>query len=349
VVEALEAAGAVVVGITNLDQFATGLVGTRSPYGICPNAHAPGYVSGGSSSGSAVAVAAGLVDLALGTDTAGSGRVPAAANGIVGLKPTRGWVSTAGVVPACRSLDCVAVLARTVSEAAVATRIAAASIEDGSDPWRRTPAFPERDPDALVRVGVPAVDDLSFDGDPDGPVVFEAALERFTSALRERSPSAELVPIDVAPFVETGALLYGGSFVAERFAAVGPFVSSDVEGLDPVVHKIIARSEALAAWEVFRDLDLLQAHRQGTAATWDSVDAFVVPSIPRLPTVAQVRAEPIAVNAMLGTYTNFVNLLDLAALTIPVAGVPSPVAGVTASLTLVAPAWSDDLLVELAG
>ncbi len=346
VVLALESAGAVVVGIANLDQFATGLVGTRSPYGICPNALWPGLISGGSSSGSAVAVASGLVDLGLGTDTAGSGRVPAAANGIVGLKPTRGRLSTLGVVPACLSLDCVAVFARTVDEAAVAIRIAASSPDDLDDPWRRHEAFPNAASLTSLRVGLPNTDALFFDGHARGREGFRDALARLVERVTAALPGVEFVSIDVEPFVEAGALLYGGSFVSERFAAVGSFISGDSPDLDPVVRDVIARSEAFAGWEVYRDVTRLQRLRRQTEPVWQQVDAFVVPSIPRLPTVAQVQAEPFGVNAMLGTYTNFVNLLDLAALTVPTGAAAKD--GPPSSVTFIGPAWSDELLVSLA-
>jgi allophanate hydrolase len=336
VVAALVAAGTVVVGKTNLDQFATGLVGVRSPYGVCPNAHWPGLVSGGSSSGSAVAVATGMVDLALGTDTAGSGRVPAACNGIVGLKPTRGRISARGVVPACRSLDCVSVLAGDVGRAAQAVALAAAY--DEQDPWsrRRPPTSGRPGP---LRVGVAAACSLSFDGDPDGAAHFAAA-SRLVGTV------GPTVDIDVTPFVETGALLYGGSFVAERYEAVGPFVEAHPADVHPVVRSIIAASAAVPAWRVFRDRTELARRAALTAATWDAVDVLVVPSVPRVPTVAEVLAAPVAVNSMLGTYTNFVNLLDLCALTVPVG--PPTEGGPPPSITLIGPAWSEDALVGLA-
>ncbi len=349
-VRALEAAGAVVVAITNLDQFATGLVGTRSPYGACPNSQWPGLISGGSSSGSAVAVASGLVDLALGTDTAGSGRVPAAANGIVGLKPTRGRCSVSGVVPACRSLDCVSFFASSVDEVALAATIAAAAPDDPTDVWRRwAPATPSVAVDAVsggpIRLGVPKVEQLFFDGDEAGPERFAAAVAGVVAALEAHGPSITIVDVDLEAFLETAALLYGGAFVAERYAAVGPFVAAGSPDLDPIVHSVIAASEHVSGWEVFRDIGELQRLHRESAPTWDVADVFVVPTVPRIPTQAEVAADPLGVNAMLGTYTNFVNLLDLAALTLPV-GDPSATAPPT-SVTLIAPAWSDDLLVRL--
>ncbi len=336
VVAALVAAGAVVVGKTNLDQFATGLVGVRSPHGVCPNAHWPGLVSGGSSSGSAVAVATGMVDLALGTDTAGSGRVPAACNGIVGLKPTRGRISARGVVPACRSLDCVSVLAADVALAAQA--VALASAHDDQDPWSRRPP-PATERPGAPRVGIAAADSLSFDGDADGAARFAAAGELFAAL-------GPTVDVDVTPFVETGALLYGASFVAERYEAVGPFVEAHPDDVHPVVRSIIAASAAVPAWQVFRDRTELARRAALTAPTWDAVDVLVVPSVPRVPTVDEVLAAPVSVNSMLGTYTNFVNLLDLCALTVPVG--PPTEGGPPPSVTLIGPAWSEDVLVGLA-
>jgi allophanate hydrolase len=334
-VAALTAAGAVVVGKTNLDQFATGLVGVRSPYGVCPNAHWPGLVSGGSSSGSAVAVATAAVDLALGTDTAGSGRVPAACNGIVGLKPTRGRISTRGVVPACRSLDCVSVFARDVTTAALAAGLAAGPDED--DPWSRAAPRSLASPDP-IRVGVPDLGALTFDGDPDGAPRFSAAVEQLAGGTA--------VPVDLDPFVAAGNLLYGGSFVAERYEAVGAFVDAHPDDVHPVVRSIIAAGGRIPAWHVFRDRTELARLAARAASTWDSVDVLIVPSIPRIPTIDEVLAEPIAVNSMLGTYTNFVNLLDLCALTIPVG--PVTAVGPPASVTLLGPAWSEDVLGALA-
>jgi allophanate hydrolase len=336
VVAALTAAGAVVIGKTSLDQFATGLVGVRSPHGACPNARWPGLVSGGSSSGSAVAVATGVVDIALGTDTAGSGRVPAACNGIVGLKPTRGRTSTRGVVPACRSLDCVSVFAGDVATAALATALIAG--HDPQDPWSRAAPSPPAVLDRPLRVGVPDARALTFDGDPDGAARFGTAVE----ALRD----VATVGVDLDPFIAVGDLLYGGSFVAERYEAVGPFVDAHPDDVDPVVRSIIAASAAVPAWQVFRDRTELVRLAALTSPTWDTVDVLVVPSVPRVPTIAEVLAAPIAVNSMLGTYTNFVNLLDLCALTVPVG--PPTAAGPPASITLIGPAWSEDVLVGLA-
>lgn len=289
-VATLRAAGAAVVGKTNMDQFATGLVGTRSPYGICPNAHWPGLISGGSSSGSAVAVARGEVDIALGTDTAGSGRVPAACNGIYGFKPTKGVISTIGVVPACRSLDCVSLFARDL-----ATLVLASSV---------------------------------FGFKPDG-----TAQWRLGGCLGRA--------VDLDPFVSAGQLLYEGAFVAERYAAVGAFVET-AEDADPVVRRIIVDSKSLPAWQLFRDFERLASLRTVAERVWRDIDVLVVPSVPRVPTISEVLDDPIGVNSMLGTYTNFVNLLDLCALTIPLGEATS--AAPPKSVTLIAPAHHDGRL-----
>jgi allophanate hydrolase len=342
-VQALLDVGAIVIGKTNLDQFATGLVGTRSPYGICPNAHWPDYISGGSSSGSAVAVAAGHVDFALGTDTAGSGRIPAACNGIVGIKPTRGSVSAAGVVPACQSLDCVTVFASSIDLASVVARLLRETAPDPADPWSRVasvlgPALPP-----MLRVGVPLLGADDVDGEPAAIKRFALATEQLLRAVNGRSHA-----IDIDPFVRAGRLLYEGAFVAERFAAVGPFVLEHRDQVDPVVGQIIAASADLSAWQVFRDRTRLQQLVHDTAPTWDMVDVLVVPSAPRIPRVADVLAAPIERNTMLGRFTNFVNLLDLCAVTIPVPTDLDDVDAPPTSLTLVAPAWHDELLVSVA-
>jgi allophanate hydrolase len=306
-VRALESAGAVVVAITNLDQFATGLVGTRSPHGACPNAHWPELISGGSSAGSAVAVARGLVDLALGSDTAGSGRVPAAVNGIVGVKPTRGWISTAGVVPACRSIDCVSLFARTVAEGTEVVRLLGGY--DPDDPYSR-PAPVACAPNQFPRIG-------GFDR-----------------------------PFDTEPFLAAGALLYGGAFLAERYDAVGDFIERHRSDVDPVVAEIILAAGQLPAWKLARDQTELARLRQRTRSTWDEFDVIALPTVPRIPTVEEVRADPIATNNELGIYSTFVNLLDLCALTVPLPYAAPE--GPPASMTLIAPAWQDESLIAAA-
>ena len=343
-VQALVDAGAVVIGKTNLDQFATGLVGTRSPYGICPNAHWPNLVSGGSSSGSAVAVAAGHVDFALGTDTAGSGRIPAACNGIVGIKPTRGRVSAHGVVPACRSLDCVTVFARGVELAASVAGIMARTTPDPADPWSRAAPIGGVVRSDSPRLGIAKLDAAGFDGDAAGAHRFSLA----AAAVAAHASSLEPYHVDVTNFVATGALLYEGAFVAERYEAVGAFVDAHAADVDPVVAGIVQNAARLPAWQVFRDRTRLAELAARTAPLWDEVDVLVVPSAPRIPTVKDVLGAPIERNTMLGRYTNFVNLLDLCALTLPVPTEHDLATMPPTSVTLIAPAWHDDVLVSLA-
>jgi len=332
VVQQLVDAGAVVMGVTNLDQFATGLVGTRSPYGICPNAHWPGLVSGGSSSGSAVAVAAGHVDLALGTDTAGSGRVPAAANGILGVKPTRGRLSTDGLIPACESFDCVSLFARGAALLARALAVVSPA----------PPAAASRSSVAGLRVALPDPDDLTFDGDAGAAERFARASARLVSSIQARTTA-----VDLQPFLATGRLLYEGAFVLERYDAVGDFVDAHPDDIDPVVYSIIHAARDIPRAGLERDRLDLDRRRASTAVLWSHADVLLVPTVPRLPTVAEVQAAPIAVNSMLGTYTNFVNLLDLCAISIPVAD-PDDGDHPPASLMLLAPAGQDELLLDVA-
>jgi allophanate hydrolase len=340
VVTRLVAAGSTVVGKTNLDQFATGLVGTRSPYGVVPNSRNPDYVSGGSSSGSAVAVALGLADLALGTDTAGSGRIPAAFNGIIGLKPTPGLVSTRGVVPACRSLDCVSVFARTVAEAWDALLVMAGY--DEQDPYSTSsPMHPARDP-AGLRVGIPRTDWLD-------PYVDDGTANAFRDAVSlVATVVGPLVPTDLFAFFEAGDLLYRGALVAERFAAVGAFVSRyrhDPEAkVDPVVADIIMRAEDIPAWRLSADLDELAGVRREVADVWQHLDVLIVPTAPFIPTIAEVQADPVGVNSKLGRFSTFCNPLGLAALAIPVGTLSN---GMPFGITLYGPAFTDATLARL--
>jgi allophanate hydrolase len=335
-VKRLVDAGAVVVGKTNMDQFATGLVGTRSPYGACTAVDDPTRVSGGSSSGSAVAVARGVVPLALGTDTAGSGRVPAAFNGLVGVKPTRGLVSTRGVLPACRSLDCVTTLTRTVADARRALDVLVDP--DPLDPWSR--ATPVTLPPGVARVfttiGVPR---QVLDLDVDSRSAWERAVQH------ARALGLHVVPVDVQPFLEAALLLYGGPWVAERYAAVGHLVAQDGPHLDPTVAGIIRAGADLSAADAFRAFDRLAALRRGTEPTWERVDALLLPVTPGHPTIAQVQADPVGVNTRLGTFTNFVNLLDLCAIAVP-AGRRDD--GLPYGVQLIAPAFADEPLLDLA-
>ena len=307
VVARLRAAGAVVVGKTNMDQFATGLVGTRTPYGAVRDARRPEYVSGGSSAGSAVAVALGLADLALGTDTAGSGRVPAAFQGIVGLKPTHGLVPSVGVVPACRTLDCVTVFAAGLAEAEEAMA-AMAGLEPG-DPRGR--AWP---PDAPLagppspRVAVPR----------DLPELGKAEVAAFGRACaRLEAAGAECVEIDLSPFLEVARLLYGGGFAAERHQAVGDFVERHPDDVDPVVGSIVRAAGRIPAHALVEDGKRLDELRLEALAALAGCDALLVPTAPFQPTLAAVAAEPVEVNSRLGTYTNFCNLLDMSAASVP--------------------------------
>ncbi|MGW4803834.1 allophanate hydrolase [Kitasatospora sp. NPDC004272] len=326
----LRAAGAVVLGTTNLDQFATGLVGTRSPYGAVRGAVDPDRISGGSSSGSAVAVALGLVDLALGTDTAGSGRVPAALNGVVGLKPTPGLVPTDGVVPACASLDCVSVFARTVDEAESALRLLA-------DP---APAAPGRRPGPW-RVAVPAADRLGVLA--DGWAAAHAA-----AAGRLAAAGAELRDVDLAPFDAAAALLYGGAFVAERYAAVGAFTDAAAgrgdPGLDPVVAGIVRAAGRVPAHRLFADRVELERLRAAALAELGDADALLLPTTTWHPTFAEVAADPVGANTRLGRFTNSANLLGLCAVAVPA----GTVGGLPFGVMLVGPARTEERLAALA-
>ncbi|QYX81261.1 allophanate hydrolase [Streptomyces akebiae] len=334
VVARLRAAGALVLGTTNLDQFATGLVGTRSPYGAVRGAHDPSRVSGGSSAGSAVAVALGLVDFALGTDTAGSGRVPAAFNGIVGLKPTRGLVPTTGVVPACASIDCVTVFARTLPEAEQALAHMA------SPPDRTLPPLPPRTPGPW-RVAVPPREQLG-ELDEGWAEAYEATVTRL------RAAGADVRPLDLAPFTEAAAMLYQGAFVAERYTAVGAFVdkaiADGVDSLDPTVAGIITRARDIPAHRLFADQEQLAALRSRALAELADADALLLPTTPGHPTLAEVAADPLGANARLGRFTNSTNLFDLAAVAVPA----GEVNGLPFGVMLIGPAFTDDRLARLA-
>ncbi|MBT0773607.1 allophanate hydrolase [Kineosporia sp. J2-2] len=334
----LRAAGAVVIGKTNLDQFATGLVGTRSPFGAVPNAWDRSRISGGSSSGSAVAVALGQVDLALGTDTAGSGRVPAALNGIVGVKPTRGLVPTTGVVPACRSLDCVTVFARRLDLARLAAEIMAEP--DGPGP----PANPGTPvPVAGVpRIAVPTREHL--DGLAPGWA------ERFGEVVQGlRRCGVRIVEVDIAPLLEAASLLYQGAFVAERTAAVGDHLAGHAgligTDLDPTVAAIINAGHQIGAVQVFRDQEKLERLGQAGRELLAGTDALLTPTTTWHPTLAEVAADPVGANSRMGRYTNFANLLDLAALAVPAGAVN----GLPFGVMLTGPAHSDQALAALAG
>jgi allophanate hydrolase len=335
-VERLIAAGALLVGKTNLDQFATGLVGTRSPYGVPRNPFDPAYIPGGSSSGSAVAVASGLVAFALGTDTAGSGRVPASFNNIVGLKPTRGLVSASGVVPACRTLDCVSVFALTVPDAASVLEVIRGP--DPEDAYSRaTPpefAWPAAMP-ARFRFGVPRPAQREFFGDSENAELYEAAIRRLTAL----GGIAET--IDLAPFLDAAALVYRGAWLAERLAAIDDATGGRREMLLPVTRKIIEGGAAISGADAFRDWHRRADLKRRTRPVWDAIDLLVVPTTGTTYRLAEIEADPIGPNLRLGRYTNFVNILDLAALAVPAGFRPN---GLPAGVTLVAPAFHDPLL-----
>ena len=326
--------GAILLGKTNLDQFATGLVGTRSPYGAVRHPEHPLRVSGGSSSGSAVAVAAGCVAFSLGTDTAGSGRVPAGFNGLVGLKPSLGLVSKRGVVPACRSLDTISVFARDVDDAwRVLSEIACFDPLDGYS--RKVPSRGLlRD---APRIGVP--DTLEFYGDAAASQAFSAALDALTTHLHLNA-----LPIDFAPLKAVSALLYDGPWVAERRAALGAFFETHHEAIDPVVAKVIGKADRFSATDLFNGQYALADLKRHAEALFEHIDILVVPTAPTHPLIADVQANPIELNSQLGYYTNFVNLLDLCALAVPCQRRHD---GLPAGVTLIAPSGADRLLADL--
>jgi allophanate hydrolase len=333
VVQLLRDAGAVLVGKTNLDQFATGLVGVRTPYPVPRNPFDPARVPGGSSSGSAVAVAQDLVSFSLGTDTAGSGRVPAAFNNLVGLKPSLGAISTRGVVPACRTLDCVSIFAQTVSDARAVFDVAA--VYDAAEPYARRVMQTDQ---PIRSVGVPAGDDLRFFGD-------EAAAEAWRGSLAALARTGVTVrEIPFGHFLDTAAMLYAGPWVAERRAAVGSFMDRHPEAMHPVTRAILSDADRHSAVDVFNAVYRLAAQRRRCEQTFADVDALAVPTAPIFPTLADLAADPIGPNSRLGTYTNFVNLLDLAAIALPG---PFRADGLPAGLTLIAPAGADHRLADL--
>ena len=335
VVQRLLDAGAIALGKTNLDQFATGLVGTRSPYGAPANAFDPRYISGGSSSGSAIAVAAGLASFALGTDTAGSGRVPAAFNNLVGLKPTLGLLSTRGVVPACRTLDCISIFALTVRDATGV--LAVAQGFDREDPYSRAAPAPAGGIGARYRFGVPRKTELEFFGDREAERLYCAALEKLEMLGGER------VELDFAPFFETARLLYEGPWVAERWLVVRELLARNPEAVHPVTRRVVEKAPSFSAADAFAAAYRLQALRRNAQAAWSNVEVIVTPSAPTIYTLADVESDPITLNSRLGTYTNFVNLLDLSGLAVP-AGFRAD--GLPFGATLLAPAFRDR---ELAG
>ena len=329
-VERLVEAGAIVIGKTNLDQFATGLVGTRSPYGAVPNAFDPDFISGGSSSGSASVVARGLVPFSFGTDTAGSGRVPAGLNNIVGLKPTRGALSNTGAVPACRSLDCISIFATTVDDAQAVYALAA--VFDAADAFsRKAPAesavavLPE-----APRLGVPLLPE--FYGDTQSEAAWRAALEELADF------GVQCVPLDFELFDQVTALLYDGPWVAERYTAIRAFAEKAPEAIHPVVRDIIFRAKEFSAADAFEAMYRLGDLKRQADALIAKVDALLVPTLPRPHRIAEVEADPVRLNSQNGKYTNFVNLLDWSALSLPCSFRAD---GLPFGITLIAPAWKE--------
>ena len=339
-VQRLCAAGALVIGKTNLDQFATGLVGVRSPYGVPRNPFDPERITGGSSSGSAVAVALGQVSFTLGTDTAGSGRVPAAFNNIVGLKPSRGVISAAGVVPACRSLDCVSVFAATCEDAAFVAEVMRGF--DGADPYSRADAegvrFAPTPMAGTFRVGVPAPSARKFLGDTRAARAFDAAIEHCAAL------GATVVEIDFAPFLAAGALLYEGPFVSERLEAAGRLLSERPETLRSELRAILEGATTFTAKAAFAAQTKLLFLRRRVAEILRTIDCLMVPTAPTLPRIEEVERDPLGLNGALGVYSTFVNLLDLAALAVPVGFRDD---GLPTGVTLMGPWGSDARLAGL--
>jgi allophanate hydrolase len=339
VVERMIAQGALLVGKTNLDQLATGLVGVRSPYGIPPNPFDARYVSGGSSSGSAAAVARGHVPFALATDTAGSGRIPATFNNLVGLKPSRGLLSTRGLVPACRSMDCVSILALTCDDARDVARVATEF--DPGDPYSsraaRHFAWDAVLPEQPLHVAVPRDEDLAPVAAPE-----RAEFDRACEALR--AMGAVLVPVEMSPFFEAGDLLYAGPWIAERLAGVQEFVRDHPDALLPVIRAILAEGERPSGGAAFRAMHRLATLRRSVEPLWDRVTALVVPGAPEFPTIQQVLVDPLQTNVRLGRYTTFGNLLDLGAVSVPCGFRPD---GLPAGVTFLGPRGRDATLLTL--
>ena len=336
-VDRLRAAGALVLGKTNLDQFGTGLVGTRSPFGAVRNSRHPHLVAGGSSSGSAVAVALGIADIGIGTDTAGSVRVPAALNGIVGIKPTLGIIPTHGVVPACASFDAVSVLAADLNLATPAAAVMAGP--DSRDPRSRNwPADVRLAAPHAPRVAIPEAANLAALSD-----AYRLAFERSVALGTDAGLSVE--PVDISVLLDAGLLLYDGAFVAERYAAVGEFLDGAPAGADPVVASIITAGRAITGPAFAADLDALARARSDAAELVGGFDALLLPTTTEHPTLGEIQADPYAINRRMGTYTNFCNLLDMAAVAVP--GAPTTTGG-PFGVTVVVPAFGDQIAVDIA-
>ncbi len=336
VVQRLKQAGAIIVGKTNLDQFATGLVGTRSPFGTVANTFNPDYVSGGSSSGSGSVVARGLVPIALGTDTAGSGRIPAAFNNIVGLKPTKGRFSNTGLLPACKSLDCISIFALTVVDATAVAEVMEGF--DVTDSYSRVnPATAPAKFSAQLNLAIPK--QLEFFGDAQSADAFQQALTEL------KNLGAELTEIDFSAFSQLASQLYQGSWVAERTAAVADLLETSVQDFDPTVLEIIQKGQQYTAVDAYNAEYLKQELARDIQQTLAQFDALVVPSSPTIHTLAEMAESPIENNSHFGTYTNFTNLADLSAIAVP-AGFRAD--GLPFGITFIAPAWHDTALADFA-
>ncbi|WP_085611627.1 MULTISPECIES: allophanate hydrolase [unclassified Pseudomonas] len=341
IVEQLLALGAIPLGKTNLDQFATGLNGSRSPYGACPNSVLAEYPSGGSSAGSSLAVALGVASFALGTDTAGSGRVPAALNNLVGLKASKGLISTAGVLPACRTLDCVTTFTATAREAsqllALTARLDPRDEYSRSNPlWNDGSAFGVPRP---FRFGVPRAQDLEFFGCEEGPLLFGDAIDRL------KALGGEAVELDLSPFLEAARLLYEGPWVAERYSVAGELMEENPEAVLPVIRAVLAKAPAVSGVQTFRAQYRLQALKAVCDKALEGLDCVLTPTIGRPVTLAELDAEPVRRNSELGYYTNFMNLLDYAAVAVPSGFMAN---GLPWGVTLFGRAFTDQYLLGVA-
>lgn len=339
VVELLISAGAIPLGKTNLDQFATGLVGTRSPFGAAKNSFNPQYISGGSSSGSAVTVATNQVFFSLGTDTAGSGRVPAGFNNILGLKPTKGTLSSTGLVPACRTLDCITFFARTADDLEILQKVAA--VYDENDCYSRAYLNDRSPVECLsgLKVGVPKAEQLAFFGNQEYQAQFEQCVKKWQQL------GAELIEFDLSPFLDAAKLLYQGPWVAERYAAIQRFFDENSSACLPVIETIIGGAKSLSAADTFKAMYKLQEYKVVCDNLLEQVDVVLTPTTGSIYTIDEVNADPISLNSNLGYYTNFMNLLDYSAIAVPASFCPS---GLPFGFTLFAPAFSDRFLVSIA-
>ena len=336
VVQKLIDAGAIPVGKTNLDQFATGLVGTRSPYSACKNSINPDYISGGSSAGSAVSVALNMASFSLGTDTAGSSRVPAAFNNLVGVKPSLGLISTIGVLPACRMLDCVSIFAKNVTDAKAILQVAQGF--DVKDDYSRHALATKAAIDDSFVFGVPRPNQLAFFGNVEALQLFQQAIQQLEKV------GGKMLEIDFSPFIETAQLLYEGSWVVERYVAIQTFFDAKPQAILPVTKQIIGNAAKFSAADTFNAMYKLKALQRKAEAVWREIDVLVTPTAGTIYTIAEVQADPVQTNTNLGYYTNFMNLLDMAAIAVPTGFYGN---GIGFGITISAPAFSDNALVNL--